>query len=172
MDDRFEQLRDAEQRAVDALGAELGEYMELTADIFNFIADALSRLPELRWGECSGSRKVVTTLLIRLDVCAAFFERQRPVSTSMKPACMTRADSRASRWMSSHTSRESTGTRGADRRSSLCVSPTKQGRMPRPMPPAIAPQSVCIPLSRNRMRPLAKWLSSHRISGSCARSSL
>ena len=40
--------------------------MELTADIFNFIADALSRLPEVRWGECSGSRKVVTTLLIRL----------------------------------------------------------------------------------------------------------
>jgi hypothetical protein len=66
MDDRFEQLRDAEQRAVDALGAELGEYMELTADIFNFIADALSRLPDVRWGECSGSRKVVTTLLIRL----------------------------------------------------------------------------------------------------------
>src|SRR4026207_1473419 len=66
MDDRFEQLRDAEQRAVDALGAELGEYMELTADIFNFIADALSRLPELRWGECSEARKVLTTLLIRL----------------------------------------------------------------------------------------------------------
>jgi hypothetical protein len=38
----------------------------LTAAIFNFIADALFRLPDVRWEECSESHKVVTTLLSRL----------------------------------------------------------------------------------------------------------
>jgi hypothetical protein len=82
-------------------------------------------------------------------------------STSQSATTATRADLRASRWMRSHTSRASTRSPGAARRSSGCVSPTKQGRRPRPIPCATAPASVRVPLSRSRTRPSSMWLSSH-----------
>jgi hypothetical protein len=89
---KSENLNRAERHAIESLDLQLREHAQLTENVFNLIGDAIGRVPEIPVREVSQSRKVVTSLLVRLanDLrCAALIAlRGYPIQAASLVACM------------------------------------------------------------------------------------
>lgn len=92
MGSQSESLDHAEIQAMDTLDPLLRDHALLTEEAFNLIGEALARVPDKPVAEMSQSRKVVTSLLVRLAndfQCAALLAlRGYPVQAAALVACM------------------------------------------------------------------------------------